>query len=93
MLQNSVLKSKLQSKIEALSIMNKELDKCSMERDRFKVLVEQLKCHRNRLHHQDDKIMYRGSNQSISGGELLANTREQNNMLKVEVSRVLYYDQ
>lgn len=43
-LENSVLKSKLQSKIDALSIMSRELDKCSMERDRFKVLVEQLMC-------------------------------------------------
>lgn len=69
--------------------MNKELDKCSMERDRYRVLVEQLKCHRKVLYHQDDSAdVYRGTNQPMSGGELLANTREQNNMLKIEVSKL-----
>ncbi|XP_049872241.1 coiled-coil domain-containing protein 149 [Pectinophora gossypiella] len=84
-LENSVLKSKLQSKIDALSIMSRELDKCSMERDRYKVLVEQLKCKQTQpLQHQENVYRFTPTH-TISGGEMLAKTRDQNSMLKVEV--------
>ncbi|CAH2084715.1 unnamed protein product [Euphydryas editha] len=82
-LENSVLKSKLQSKIDALSIMTKELDKCSMERDRYKLLVEQLK-YKKII--QDTSIRDRfAPTNTISGSEILARTKEHNNMLKLEV--------
>ncbi|XP_063826709.1 coiled-coil domain-containing protein 149 [Ostrinia nubilalis] len=86
-LENSVLKSKLQSKIDALLIMSRELDKCSMERDRYKVLVEQFKCKKPVLHSQDSnysKYKFTPTN-TISGGDMLAKTRDHNNMLKLEV--------
>ncbi|KAL0830544.1 hypothetical protein ABMA28_002702 [Loxostege sticticalis] len=86
-LENSVLKSKLQSKIDALLIMTRELDKCGMERDRYKVLVEQLKCKKPVLHSQDtnnSKYKFTPTN-TISGGDMLAKTRDHNNMLKLEV--------
>lgn len=87
--QNSVLKSKLQSKIDALCIMSKELDKCSMERDRYKVLVEQLKSKKLvTLPNHEIGNMYRFTpTNTISGGDMLAKTRDQNNMLKLEVSK------
>ncbi|XP_063363003.1 coiled-coil domain-containing protein 149 [Cydia amplana] len=84
-LENSVLKSKLQSKIDALSILGKELDKCSMERDKYKVLVEQLKCVRSTPHQQSSSMCRLTPTYTISGGELLAKTRDLNDMLKLEV--------
>lgn len=89
-LQNSVLKSKLQSKIDALSIMSKELDKCSMERDRYKVLVEQLKCKKPVTQTKNPPNWYNYNPTIISGGEMLAKTRDHNNMLKLEVIFKLY---
>lgn len=87
--QNSVLKSKLQSKIDALSIMSRELDKCSMERDRFKVLVEQLICKKTvplKSSPGANNVAYRLTpTNTISGGEMLARTQDHNNMLKLEV--------
>ncbi|CAH2241723.1 coiled-coil domain-containing protein 149 [Pararge aegeria] len=83
-LENSVLKSKLQSKIDALSIMSKELDKCSMERDRFKILVEQLKCKKVLQENTNSWDRFAPTN-TISGSEILAKTKEHNNMLKLEV--------
>ncbi|GBP81816.1 Coiled-coil domain-containing protein 149 [Eumeta japonica] len=87
LLENSVLKSKLQSKVEALTIMSRELDKCSMERDRFRLLVEQFKLKKNVISHNYDGLYpYQlTTNKTVSGGELLAFTREENNILKLEV--------
>ncbi|XP_022834964.1 coiled-coil domain-containing protein 149 [Spodoptera litura] len=88
-LENSVLKSKLQSKIDALSIMSRELDKCSMERDRFKVLVEQLMCKKTvpmKSSPGANNVSYRLTpTNTITGGEMLAKTQDHNNMLKLEV--------
>ncbi|XP_038213951.1 coiled-coil domain-containing protein 149 [Zerene cesonia] len=83
-LENSVLKSKLQSKIDALSIMSKELDKCCMERDKYKILVEQLKSKKDVMHDLDMPDRYAPTN-TISGGEILAKIKEHNNILKLEV--------
>ncbi|KOB66132.1 Uncharacterized protein OBRU01_21678, partial [Operophtera brumata] len=87
-LENSVLKSKLQSKLDALSIMSKELDKCSMERDRYKLLVEQLKCKTTTplKNHDVSSNTYRFTpTNTISNGDILAKTRDHNNLLKLEV--------
>lgn len=87
-----MLKSKLQSKIDALSIMNSELDKCSMERDRYKLLVEQLKYKKSPsqfFDHEDSLYRFMPTN-NISGGDMLAKTRDQNNMLKLEVSNIYF---
>ncbi|XP_026318994.1 coiled-coil domain-containing protein 149 isoform X2 [Hyposmocoma kahamanoa] len=67
--------------------MSNELDKCSMERDRYKVLVEQLKSKKLiTLPNYDIGNMYRFTpTNTISGGDMLAKTRDQNNMLKLEV--------
>lgn len=67
--------------------MGKELDKCRMERDRYKVFVEQL---RNRNYGLKSEgfsvnIFTQSHNNIISGHELLAKTKEQNNILKIEV--------
>lgn len=86
MFQNSVLKSKLQSKIDALSIMSNELDKCCMERDRYKMLVEQLKCKKH-MQHNNNLDRFAPTN-TISGSEILARTKESNNMLKLEVCNI-----
>ncbi|XP_047990588.1 coiled-coil domain-containing protein 149 isoform X2 [Leguminivora glycinivorella] len=64
--------------------MGKELDKCSMERDKYKVLVEQLKCVRT-PHQQSSNMCRLTPTYTISGGELLAKTRDLNDMLKLEV--------
>nr|XP_032516844.1 coiled-coil domain-containing protein 149-A [Danaus plexippus plexippus] len=85
-LENSVLKSKLQSKIDALSIMSNELDKCCMERDRYKMLVEQLKCKKH-MQHNNNLDRFAPTN-TISGSEILARTKESNNMLKLEVCNI-----
>lgn len=88
-LENSVLKSKLQSKIDALSIMSRELDKSSMERDRYKLLVEQLMSTKTislKSYADSSSIAYRLTpTNTISGGEMLAKTQDHNNMLKLEV--------
>ncbi|CAG5028400.1 unnamed protein product [Parnassius apollo] len=85
-LENSVLKSKLQSKVEALAIMNKELDKCSMERDRYKTLVEQLQCKKTMSICLQDNNNFRFTPiNTITGGEILAKTRDNNIMLNLEV--------
>ncbi|OWR52909.1 coiled-coil domain-containing protein 149-B [Danaus plexippus plexippus] len=85
-LENSVLKSKLQSKIDALSIMSNELDKCCMERDRYKMLVEQLKCKKH-MQHNNNLDRFAPTN-TISGSEILARTKESNNMLKLEYRQI-----
>ncbi|CAG9787797.1 unnamed protein product [Diatraea saccharalis] len=87
LLENSVLKSKLQSKIDALLIMSKELDKCNMERDKYKVLVEQLKCKKPTLSHRDtNKSLYNFTpTNTVSSGDMLAKTRDQNSKLTLEV--------
>ncbi|KAI8421712.1 hypothetical protein MSG28_009688 [Choristoneura fumiferana] len=77
-LENSVLKSKLQSKIDALSIMGKELDKCSMERDKYKLLVEQMKSVRSTPSQENNSVYRLTPSYTESGGELLAKTRELN---------------
>ncbi|CAH0399784.1 unnamed protein product [Chilo suppressalis] len=84
---NSVLKSKLQSKIDALLIMSKELDKSSMERDRYKVLVEQLKYKKPTILNQNtSSSIYKFTpTNTVSSGDMLAKTRDQNNTLKLEV--------
>lgn len=86
-LEISVLQSKLQSKIEALTIMSKELDKCHMERDRYRVLVDQIK-NKNVVPTLDfyNINMYKQSHHnSMSAGDMLAKTREQNSLLRLEV--------
>ncbi|RVE43623.1 hypothetical protein evm_011707 [Chilo suppressalis] len=87
LLENSVLKSKLQSKIDALLIMSKELDKSSMERDRYKVLVEQLKYKKPTILNQNtSSSIYKFTpTNTVSSGDMLAKTRDQNNTLKLEV--------
>lgn len=62
--------------------MSRELDKCCMERDRYKTLVEQLKC--SKILIEDSTNKYAPTN-TISGGEILAKTKEHNNVLKIEV--------
>lgn len=72
--------------------MNNELDKCSMERDRYKVLVEQLKSKKTVTlpNHDYDNVYRFTPTNTISGGDMLAKTRDQNNMLKLEVSTFYY---
>ncbi|XP_060801501.1 coiled-coil domain-containing protein 149 isoform X2 [Amyelois transitella] len=66
--------------------MSKELDKCSMERDRYKVLVEQLKCKKPIVTQQENNSVYRFTpTNTISGGDMLTKTRDHNTMLKLEV--------
>ncbi|XP_004932656.1 coiled-coil domain-containing protein 149 isoform X1 [Bombyx mori] len=86
-LENSVLKSKLQSKVDALCIMSKELDKCSMERDKYKVLVEHLKSKKvvsSKIAENNNAYRFTPTN-TISNGDMFAQTKDHNNMLKVEV--------
>lgn len=64
--------------------MSKELDKCSMERDKYKILVEQFKCKKHLQSKTDDWDGFTPTN--ISSSEILARTKEHNNMLKVEVN-------
>lgn len=85
LLENSVLKSKLQSKNDALSILSKELDKSSMERDRYKLLVEQLKCKKPILKTKNNNLCGLTPTNSISGSDLLTKTRDHNNVLKLEI--------
>ncbi|KAL4713180.1 hypothetical protein ACJJTC_018825 [Scirpophaga incertulas] len=67
--------------------MSRELDKCSMERDRYKVLVEQMKNKKPVLVAQDLKnnIYNFTPTNTVSSGDMLAKTRDQNNILKLEV--------
>lgn len=69
--------------------MNRELDKCSMERDRYKVLVEQLTCKKTapvKSSLDPNNVAYRLTpTNTIRGGEMLAKTQDLNNMLKLEV--------
>ncbi|XP_050679154.1 coiled-coil domain-containing protein 149 isoform X1 [Leptidea sinapis] len=88
-LENSVLSSKLQSKVDALAIMSKELDKCSMERDRYKSLVEQMN-NKNSINEENNmNCVYKyAPTNMISGGEILAKAKEHNNTLKLEVEKL-----
>lgn len=69
--------------------MSKELDKCSMERDRFKLLVEQLESKKPLLRNENTNVYRFTPTNTISGSDLLTKTRDQNNVLKLEV-RLLY---
>lgn len=70
--------------------MGKELDKCSMERDRYRVLVEQSK-YKNLVLHDNTNNQYRFTlTNTISSSELLVKTRDQNNLLKIEVISNIY---
>ncbi|KAI8421713.1 hypothetical protein MSG28_009688 [Choristoneura fumiferana] len=71
-LENSVLKSKLQSKIDALSIMGKELDKCSMERDKYKLLVEQMKSVRSTPSQENNSVETLKSKLEEATGDIVA---------------------
>lgn len=69
-----------------------------MERDRFKVLVEQLMCKKTvpmKTSPGANNIAYRLTpTNTISGGEMLAKTQDHNNMLKLEVIIFLHiFDQ
>ncbi|XP_050679155.1 coiled-coil domain-containing protein 149 isoform X2 [Leptidea sinapis] len=88
-LENSVLSSKLQSKVDALAIMSKELDKCSMERDRYKSLVEQMN-NKNSINEENNmNCVYKyAPTNMISGGEILAKAKEHNNTLKLEYRQI-----
>ncbi|VVC94054.1 unnamed protein product [Leptidea sinapis] len=88
-LENSVLSSKLQSKVDALAIMSKQLDKCSMERDRYKSLVEQMN-NKNSINEENNmNCVYKyAPTNMISGGEILAKAKEHNNTLKLEVEKL-----
>lgn len=67
--------------------MSKELDKCSMERDRYKLLVEQLKCKKITDSQPENNGVYRFMpTNTISGGDLLTKTRDHNTILKLEVT-------
>lgn len=70
--------------------MSRELDKSSMERDRYKLLVEQLmskKAAPLKSSPVYSNTAYRLTpTNTISGIEMLAKTQEHNNMLKLEVS-------
>lgn len=90
--QNAALRSKLQSKVEALSIISKQLDKCRSERDQFKLMAEQLqerytllkKKSYNGVNYYDERIDYTqlpGHNVA----QLLGDTREMNKALLLEV--------
>lgn len=68
--------------------MSKELDKCSMDRDRYKILVEQLQC--KKVVREVNSWERFAPTNTISGSEIIARTREQNNMLKLEVGTVLF---
>ncbi|XP_011558719.3 coiled-coil domain-containing protein 149 [Plutella xylostella] len=86
-LENAVLKSKLQSKMEALSIMSAELDRVSMQRDRSRELVAALRgrappAPRAAPRADPHRII---PNNTLRGGDLLASTREHNTALKLEV--------
>ncbi|KAI8421710.1 hypothetical protein MSG28_009688 [Choristoneura fumiferana] len=70
--KNSVLKSKLQSKIDALSIMGKELDKCSMERDKYKLLVEQMKSVRSTPSQENNSVETLKSKLEEATGDIVA---------------------
>lgn len=64
--------------------MNKELDKCSMERDRYKMLVQQLQ------HKESSSVCLNNNYRLIltndkSGKEILATTRDHNCVLELKV--------
>lgn len=65
--------------------MGKELDKCGMERDKYKLLVEQMKCVRSTPSQENNSVYRLTPTYTESGGELLAKTRDLNDSLKLEV--------
>ncbi|XP_077294274.1 coiled-coil domain-containing protein 149-B isoform X1 [Arctopsyche grandis] len=87
--ENAILRSKLQSKVEALTIMSKQLDKCVIERDHYKLLTEQFRLRHPLIHKSviDPATFFSGSDSmnNLSGAQLLATTREQNKLLTIEV--------
>ncbi|CAH2047103.1 unnamed protein product, partial [Iphiclides podalirius] len=85
LLENSVLKSKLQSKVDALAIMNMELDKCNMERDKYKMLVEQLQHKEPSSGGMNHNICRFTLTNDISANEILTSTRDHNCELKVKI--------
>lgn len=70
--------------------MSKELDKCSMERDRYRVLVEQSKSKSLALHDNTNNQYRFTLTNTISSSELLVKTTDQNNLLKIEVISIIY---
>lgn len=92
--QNAILRSKLQSKVEALAIMSKQLDKFVVERDYYKLLTEQVRLRYPLVHKSeiDPKTFFSGSDSTnnLSGAQLLANTREQNKLLAIEVTIISF---
>lgn len=93
-IKNSALRSKLQSKVEALQIIAKDLDKCRSERDQFKLMAEQLQERYTLL--KKKSFEFDGSNRTYderidysklpgqSVAQLLNDTREQNKALTLD---------
>lgn len=86
-LQNSALHRKLQSKIEALKILRRELEQYRTERDQFKLMAETLQMRYTSL----KKSLQNDFDPNIDRskvGALLNETREQNIALNTEVENL-----
>lgn len=92
--ETSALHRKLQSKVEALRILRKELEKFRTERDQFKLMAETLQLRyaalrRNSLSEMSgfssDTSGVPGSNSKTSVAKILHETRERNIKLTTEV--------
>lgn len=74
--------------------MSKQLDKCVIERDHYKLLTEQFRLRHPLIHKSviDPTTFFSGSDSTnnLSGAQLLANTREQNKLLTIEVNSLYY---
>lgn len=85
------MRSRLESKVKAVTILNNELDKCSSERDQFKLMAEQLQVRCTSIKKQlysnsysEERIDYTqipGANVA----KLLNDTREQNKELLLQI--------
>lgn len=87
-MQYSILRRKLQSKVEALIIMSKELNECRIERDQYKLIAEQ-KQSRYSQSKKSKTETFSGSldyDKNIATSvKMLNDLREENKSLTVEV--------
>lgn len=54
-IQNTMLRKKLELKSEALNVLSQELDQCRIQRDQFKLMAEQIQVRLSHMKKQSDE--------------------------------------
>ncbi|XP_050430255.1 coiled-coil domain-containing protein 149 [Adelges cooleyi] len=77
-MDSTILECKLNSKTAALTVLTEELEKCRIERDHYKIILE------NQVFHNT----YNSNSQGLNYDKLLSKLREENKLLRLETEDI-----